>query len=433
MPETTRHCVLLILLLAVALAMRLTAATWWQTRLPAHVQFGFPDSESYWELGRQIGRGDPYQFGSDDARVFRAPGYPLVLAGMFVLFGDRPHVLWARSMSAVLGTLAVGGVYWLSRLLFDRSTGLPAAAIVTIYPGAIAMSVFVLSEALFCPLMLAHLILWIAAWRAKKSTAVFLLAGLAGVVAGAAVLTRPSWLLFTPVALGAVVVCYSARWRQLQIGLVMIAALAATMTPWWIRNYVVVGHFVPTTLQVGASLYDGLNPRATGASDMRFADADVARPPGPHEIAAGWNAEYERDRRYRLAATEWARKHPGRVLQLAGIKFVRMWNIWPNEQKFSSWRMRLLVAAGYVPVMILALVGIWWFGRRGWPYAMCLMPALYFTALHVVFVSSIRYRQPAMLTLIVLAAGAAVAMGRGQLGGGRGWGVYTFFARNSRT
>jgi len=197
---------------------------------------------------------------------------------------------------------------------------------------------------------------------------------------------------------------------------VMLAALTVTMSPWWIRNFVVTGHFVPTTLQVGASLYDGLNPRATGASDMRFTDARVAQPPAPEQPPARRDAEYVRDRRFQAAAVRWAREHPGRVFQLAGIKFVRMWNIWPNEKSFSGWRLRLIVAGGYVPVMILAAIGVWWFVRRGWPYAMCLLPALYFTGLHVVFVSSIRYRQPAMLTLIVLAAGAAVAIRQQRIG-----------------
>jgi 4-amino-4-deoxy-L-arabinose transferase-like glycosyltransferase len=354
-----------------------------------------------------------------------------MLAGLFAVAGERPHVLWARALGAVLGTAAVGGVYWLARLLFDRKTGLLAAAMAAVYPGAVATSVFVLSEALFCPLMLLQFVLWVVAWRTKRPGAGLLLAGLAGVAAGAATLTRPSWLLFTPLAVGLALVFYGSRWRQTRIAVVMLAALTAAMVPWWVRNFVLVGRFVPTTLQVGASLYDGLNPRATGASNMWWnntAAGPVRRTQGPelhrecgmpHEPSAyktperqrpGAYREYWRDRQLRKAAVRWARQHPVRVFQLAGAKFLRLWNVWPNEASFSSWPLRLAVFVGYGPVMLLAGCGAWLFMRRGWPYAVCLLPAAYFTALHVVFVGSIRYRQPAMLTLIVLAAGAAAAV-----------------------
>ena len=36
---------------------------------------------------------------------------------------------------------------------------------------------------------------------------------------------------------------------------------------------------------------------------------------------------------------------------------------------------------------------------------LCWLPAVYLTLLHVVFVSSLRYREPAMLALLALAAG----------------------------
>jgi hypothetical protein len=59
----------------------------------------------------------------------------------------------------------------------------------------------------------------------------------------------------------------------------------------------------------------------------------------------------------------------------------------------------------YVPVLVLAAAGTWQTIRFGWPYLLCWLPAIYFTLLHMVFVGSLRYRQPAMLGLIVLASG----------------------------
>ncbi len=166
------------------------------------------------------------------------------------------------------------------------------------------------------------------------------------------------------------------------------------------------GHFVPTTLQVGASLYDGLNPRATGASDMSFVPEFVALE--QQEPEGGESFEYRLDRRMRHASLEWVETHPGRALQLALIKFARLWNVWPNESEFRSWPMRMAVAATYLPLLGLSLAGVLRFTPRGWPYVLCWLPAVYLTLLHMIFVSSLRYREPAMLPLAVLAAGALV-------------------------
>jgi hypothetical protein len=119
------------------------------------------------------------------------------------------------------------------------------------------------------------------------------------------------------------------------------------------------------------------------------------------------------DRRLRNAALRWAGEHPSDVLRLAGVKFLRMWSPLPNAAEFKSNSLRLILAATYLPVLLLAIAGAWRYARRDWPYLLCVLPALYFTCLHVIFVSSIRYRQPAMLALIVLAA-ALVAEVRGQ-------------------
>src|SRR5207247_851662 len=112
-------------------------------------------------------------------------------------------------------------------------------------------------------------------------------------------------------------------------------------------------------------------------------------------------------------------QHPTEVLQLTVKKFSRMWSPVPNASEFQSRPLRLLLAATYTPIIGLALIGVWRYARRDWPHLLCVLPAIYFTCLHVVFVSSIRYRQPAMLPLIVLAA-AVLAEWMSRVGQARG-------------
>ena len=72
---------------------------------------------------------------------------------------------------------------------------------------------------------------------------------------------------------------------------------------------------------------------------------------------------------------------------------------------FRSPLLKLVVLLSYGPSLVLSLVGGWRYRRAGWPYVLTWLPAVYFTLLHIVFVGSIRYREPAVLALMPLAAG----------------------------
>ncbi len=405
----------LAVLLVLAFLLRLAAGWIWQSRLGE--KFGMGDTESYWQLGKAIARGEPYEYGDIQARVFRTPGYPALLAPILLLTDDRQTaVLLARGEAALFGTLAVLAVWWLTRLLFDDRAAMLAAVLATFYPGAIVLGVLILSEAPFCPLILLQLVLWVVACKAPSGGRRTLWGFAAGLAAGAATLMRPSWLLFTPFAvvvgiLASLIAGKRERGfiRHLTIASSMLLGLVLAMLPWWIRNAAVTGRFVPTTLEVGASLYDGLNPNATGASNMDFVkrfEAEEAQAEKQPPADRGESLELRLDRRMRDDALAWARANPGRALQLAGVKFLRMWNVWPNEPRLSaSWLAGFAVFFTYTPLLILAIMGAWRTVGRGWPYILCCLPAVYLTLLHLVFVSSIRYRDPAMLALLALAAG----------------------------
>lgn len=418
-PSVSRNAWLGVALLAIALALRLVAGWWWQERLPEGQRFGFPDSESYWRLGQALARGEPYLFRSQDEVdyfVFRTPGYPWLLAQLMRVAGADCDVRLARAQAAVFGMLAVLGVMGLARIWFDGPTALVAGALAAVYPEAIALSTFILSEAPFTPIMLAQLYCASVAWKSPCPKHAAGWGFFAGVCGGLATLMRPSWLLFVPFAALILVGVGPERRRVMLLFATMFAGLCLTLAPWWARNYAVAGRFVPTSLQVGASLYDGLSPQADGGSEMRFVsrfvseqrEADVANPPPAGELF-----EDRLDRRMRDASLAWAAAHPRRVLELVGVKFLRIWRPIPNAAELSSRTLAWVLAATYLPALLLAVLGVWKSPPdRRRALLLLVLPALYFTCLHLIFVSSIRYRQPAMLPLLVLSAAGVVGLGR---------------------
>ncbi len=405
-----------MLILVVAFALRAAVAIWWQDARAADQPFALSDSVSYWHLASCVANGKPFEYPDDRARIFRTPGYPLVLAPLF-LANDEPSPLSGRMVGVVLGCVAVGEMMVLGHCLFGARTAVVTGLLAAVYPGAVAMSILVLSEALFCPLMVGQFICWVRWYQQRETSRAWSWAAAAGVLAGLATLARPSWIFFTPGALMFALLDRRLRnTRFVRHALITLLTFVVVMTPWWIRSYRLTDRFVLTTLQVGASLYDGISPEATGASNMAFTEKFFTELEAEYQGDSPPKIDFETelDRRLKQASIDWAQENPVAVVQLAGVKFVRMWKPWPNADEFGSWPMRLAVAAGFLPIFVAAVVGLAWYRDRGWCVWVLALPVFYFTALHVIFVSSIRYRQPAVLLLTVMAAAALMTQVTGN-------------------
>lgn len=392
-------------IICIAFAIRIAAAIVWEQGLDADQKFKFGDSAGYWHLAKQVANGDSYDYNSPYAKVFRTPGYPVFLSPLFWCFNEPP-VMAARVIGALLGSISVGLVFQLARKLFDNRTGIGAGLLISLYPGAIATSVLVLAEALFVPIMLMQLLMAMYAHRAssRKGFALFALA--AGVCYGLACLTRPSWILFVPFCFLIGVVFSRDRNKQIVFTAIVLAAMAVTMSPWWIRNYQVVGRFVPTSLQTGTSLYDGLNPTATGASDMRFAPImkkEFLREWASQELPAR-DFEFAFNEKMKNESLAWAQQNPVKCIHLSFVKFVRMWSPLPNASEMGNQFLRWGIAIYFTPLLLISVWGLVRFGNHPQVVWVCLLPTVYFTLIHMVFVGSIRYRHPPMLTFAILAA-----------------------------
>jgi len=410
-PQKRKFGWLLLAILVLGALARLGGAVWWETRIADGERFFFGDSLSYEVLARHLAHGEDFVYG--DAQVARTPGYPLLLTPMYWL-ADEPPTLVLRMVGVVCGTLAIALAAWIARMLFDPLAAVLAAVLVAFYPGAIAMSVFILSEAPFAPLMLLNLGWLIVSLRAEDSPRRIQFAALSGLAFGLAILMRPSWLMFPLFAAPIGLLFYEHRKQQLQAYVTAAVVAAAVLMPWWVRNYVVIGKFVPTTLQVGASLYDGISPMATGASDMSYVPEfkqDLAAEEAERQGPLSGTFESRLDDRMKQAAIDWATQNPGQVIALAGIKFWRYWTPFGNDAEVIG-KMGLVTALGYLPIVVTGLLATVLFARRGWVYLMLAFPIFYFCCLHLVFVSSIRYRQPPMLALAILSAGLLAAWWR---------------------
>ena len=380
----------------------------------------FPDAQYYWLLARTICQGAPYEvveWGDIAHKALRVPGYPLFLAICQSVFGENP--LAVRIVQAALGAASVWLVYRLTLRVGAgpdcssrkghacQSSAMVAAALAAFNPYYVLASELILSEALFMPLMLLTLLGLAAIWRpggnGEESRTdrveprwVGLKAVGVGIAGGAATLTRPSWALFLPLILfGWVVDSVVSRRRRKETfqaaGLVALGVVIV-MGPWWVRNSRIFGRFVPTAIWLGASLYDGLNPGATGASEMSFlGDPEFKR-----------LREVEQDQALTRRAVEFARSEPRRVLELAVVKLGRYWSPWPNCREFQSLWLCAASAVLVVPLYLLMAMGAWELPGAADDYLAGGAVAVFF-AVHLVFVSSIRYRIPAEIAAMGLA------------------------------
>ena len=409
------------IVLAIAFGCRLIAAGGVQTYLnrePGREFVIAGDAEGYWELAKDLAHGRDYAVYSPPRRVMRMPAFPAILAGSIVCFGES---LWAaRLVLACVGTAACGLVFLLGRALFDERVGLLASAWTAVSPTLVGFSVLILSETVFAFAILLQLWLMALLYRRHLERAAFQsseggrrmnlgLAFAVGAAGGFACLVRPSWLLVPP---GIAVLWWwlagRNRFRMYEAAL-LCAGCVAVLTPWTIRNFRVTGHFVPTTLWMGASLYDGLNPEATGDSDMAFFESDrLATDRGMTEYAV--------DRYYRKLAVDYAFEHPGRAVQLALVKLGRYWSPWPNADQFRHPLAGGLVFLSSVPLFVGAAIGIARRQAGGWRGILTAAPIVYFAAIHAVFVGSIRYRLPTEYPLAVLAAAGIIGVWHSRRG-----------------
>jgi 4-amino-4-deoxy-L-arabinose transferase-like glycosyltransferase len=329
------------------------------------------DSLAYGQIAESLYRDGRYGTPEMDHPTDWSPGAPLLIAGVYYLTGGV-HPDAARGAVAILGALMVLLVYLIGRRLGGPVVGLFAAGLAAIYPTFIDNNEQFVSEPIAAFTLAASVLGFLWASDRARSPWAWLVPGL---FLGLTALTRPEYLIFAFI-LGLVALVRMWRARGIRVG-VLAAALfvggfALVLTPWTIRNVIVLDRFVPVTTGGGKALFvatylpgDGRQIRTKRhliemyTGNHNVTDQQVARTQMA-DLLDGVAKKYpnlERDAALAKIGRENFRKYvteqPGAYARMVASK---MWNVWRRgsgpTMRASGW------VAFHYTILALAVVGL---------------------------------------------------------------------------
>jgi hypothetical protein len=263
------------------------------------------DYEWYYERAVNIAAGKGYSV-SGLPTAYWPVGYPGFLGAMFSITG--PSLLFAKLANVILYMGVILFAYLLSRKLFycERAARI-TLCILALYPNHIAYTALLSAEILFAFLLMLGAVCFVSAKNRAG-----LQAALAGLAWGFAVLTKPQ-AIFVPLIF--LLVFFSGLQPFLRSGAVIYLIIILVVTPWVIRNYVVMGTPQLDT-HGGVVLFEGNNPYATGRANWTPQVASLLGDLAVDEAHMNDGKELRRESRAREVALRYMMSEPTRTILL---------------------------------------------------------------------------------------------------------------------
>lgn len=327
------------------------------------------------------------------ATTYRPPAFPMLWAATYVVAGRDFGTMRLVNCALMAGAVAFGAAI---AVHFGGLLAAPLAAYVLWrHPQIAGYSDELLTEPLATFLISLFAWLWlrqsrqeVSLWRAAQS----------GAVLGLIILARSIFVLWLPVTL--LMPARRGGGRNIWLARAICAlACLVVVAPWWTRNIVVTGAFMPTGSQGPINLPAGFSQQALD-NEGRWRSN---RGDGAEElVAAGvdpFSTEYEvKLAAYRADLTlRWMREHPHDV---ARLMYLHVWQeLRPRDGiTFRDW---------LLPAAALALVFFW---RRPGVLAIALLLAAMLFSIAMTWGATGRFVAPVQPLVVALACALPIAI-----------------------
>lgn len=342
--------------------------------------------------------------------TYHAPGYPFLLAAIYKLTGyGYRHVYFFQSLAGMLNTLLI---YLIAGNAFNKRTAKIAAGLSLLYWPLTLYSGILLSETFFIFSLLLGIYLFLLAMDTSRKV-YFIFSSFFFAISA---LTRSINLLL--IFIIPVVYLLMNRRRPihaLKHAVIFVTVFAMTLSPWIIRNYVMLKEFIPVDSLGGLNLYIGNHENANGL----FMDVAQDKAFNVPEKEMTGKSEFQRavirDKQMKTAAVQYILGHPAAfrdlTLKRAGL-FIAFdfreldWVLTDYMEKNAIFRFTIWKTVMYysdILFFIIGLMGLFCLLKNG-KGRILLGFTLYYFLLTSVFYISARYRLPVMPFLSVAAA-----------------------------
>ena len=364
------------------------------------------DPYFFGDMGKSIADGNGFEgFGSLITR--RAPLYPIVIGGVYAVFGDHQKLIVLLHVLMFSGTCVLA--YDMGRRLFNHRTGVIAGFVCALHPMLLRYIPNLHLETQLT--LLITLTAWLTIRFYERPTVAA--GALVGLASGAAALTKAVALLYPALFVaGIILACRAARRRgehrppPWQPILAIFVVMGCLILPWTARNYRSSGHFVLISSGTSDAFLRGFIFTETDYITLRrppYTDAENASNAYFEALAEAegtvWERDdYETDQILNKEAKRRLFAEPGPVLRKSVIGVFTFW------YQLTSLKNSLLA-------LVLAL-GAWFFAVIGWrrarreqrPAWLLMLPVLYLNLVLALLLALGRYSVPILPALIVMSA-----------------------------
>ncbi len=282
--------------------------------------------------------------------TYRPPAMPFLLSAVYAVTG-RDFTAWR-----IVNCGITAGAVTTAAIISSQFAGVPAAVITA----AVLLQSRELTRysAMFMTEPLAMLMLALLAWGWVRIATVGWTtrsAMASGIAMGGLLAARTIFILTTPILLilPGKDLSFGSRlaWKTKAI---CLAVAIIVISPWWIRNIVVLDAFMPLGTQGGVNLPMGFGPRALRSQGVWASNPDDGWP----EIAALKldivTSEVMLAKHRQALAFNWMLDNPRQVLHLMRLHVAQ--ELKPGRDVYSRW---LLPAAALSALILWTFPGAW--------------------------------------------------------------------------